>query len=62
MKLTVQTMIHGFGNRKCLMMSMVTTIVFISNSAYFSIRINRSFFKKKIDWVALDALEKSTLK
>ena len=53
--LTIQTMVHCFGDRKYFAVTMITTVVFISHPTRFSIRINRIFFKKKIYWVSFDA-------
>ena len=48
LKLTVQAMIHGLHDCKCLALTMPTTVVFVPNSICFSICINSNFFKKVI--------------
>jgi hypothetical protein len=48
-------MVHGLGNGKYLAMSMVTTVVFVSLSTYFSVGINGIFFEKVIYRVAFDS-------
>jgi hypothetical protein len=48
-------MVHGLGNGKYLAMAMVTTVVFVSHSAHFSVCVKSVFFKKMIYWVAFDA-------
>ena len=58
LKFTIQTMVHGLGNHKYLVM--IAMVVLIPHLTYFSVCINSTFFKKMIYQVALDAcLEKS---
>jgi hypothetical protein len=55
LKLTIQTMVHGLRDRKYLVMSMVTAVMFVSHSSCFSVGINSIFFEKVINRVAFDA-------
>ena len=58
-QLTVQAMIHSLGDRKCLAMSVVATVMFVPNSTCFPFCIDSTFFEKVVYRIALDAcLEK----